>query len=139
MSITVICIVAVVTGLSLIDISPSLLPQERELIELNYEKTKIIERTPAVMAALKSPVSGTADYERDFPSMGLAELASPGGEKSEGRRITMVLIKDRTKIAILDGVVVKEGDTFKSGIVKKIQKDGILIKDDEGERWLTIQ
>jgi hypothetical protein len=34
---------------------------------------------------------------------------------------------------------VKEGDLTNMGRVKKINKDGILLKDDQGEKWLKIE
>lgn len=136
---TVVVIIMVIFGISMLNIKPSLLPQERQLVQFNYEKVGIIERTPAAVTGVSSPFSGTEDAQKDFPPVDLAELAPPGGEKGEGQRISMVLIKDRTKIAIVDGVVVREGDKFKNGLIKKIDKNGILLRDNEGERWLTIR
>jgi hypothetical protein len=138
-AVTVAVIVVVIFGMSMLKMKPSLLPHERQLVQFNYEKVGIIERTPAVVTGISSPFAGPEDAQKDFPPVNLAELAPPGDEKGESQRISMVLIKDRTKIAILDGVVVKEGDKFKSGIVKKIDKNGILFKDNEGERWLRIR
>jgi len=138
-AVTVVAVIVVIFGMSLLKMNPSLLPHERQLVQFNYEKVGIVERDPAIVSGISSPFSGAQDAQRDFPNVGLAELAPPGGEKGEGQRISMVLIKDRTKIAIVDGMVVKEGDTFKSGMIKKIDKNGILLKDNEGERWIPIK
>lgn len=138
-AVTVVVVIAVILGMSMIKIKPSLLPHERQLVQFTYEKVGIVERIPAVVAGINSPFSQAEDAQKDFPPVVLAELAPPGGEKGEGQRISMVLIKDRTRIAIVDGVVVREGDKFKSGMIKKIDKNGILFRDNEGERWLTIK
>lgn len=138
-AITVVVVIVVIFGMSMLKIKSSLLPHERQLVQFNYEKVGIIERTPTIVTGINSPFSVTEDAQKDFPPVALKELAPPGGEKGEDQRISMVLIKDRTRIAIVDGVVVKEGDKFKSGMVKKIDKNGILLKDNEGERWLTIK
>jgi len=136
---TVAVIVMVIFGMSMLNIKPSLLPHERRLVQLNYEKVGIIERTPVVVTGVSNPFSVTRGAQKDFPPVDLAELAPPEGENGEGQRVSMVLIKDRKKIAIVDGVVVKEGDKFKNGLIKKIDKYGILLKDKEGERWLTLR
>lgn len=136
---TVVVIVVIIFGMSILEIKPSLLPYERQLVQFNYEKVGIVERTPAVVNGISSPFSGTEAAQKDFPPIALAELTPPGEGKGEGQRISMVLIKDRMKMAIVDGVVVKEGDKFKNGMVKKIEKNAILLRDNEGERWLTIR
>jgi len=138
-AVTVVAVIVVIFGMSLLKMNPSLLPHERQLVQFNYEKVGIVERDPAIVSGIRSPFSGAQDTQRGFPPVDLSELAPPGGEKGESQRITMVLIKDRTKIAVIDGVVVKEGDTFKSGMIKKIDKNGILLRDNEGERWITIK
>lgn len=137
--VTVAVIIVVVLGMSMLKIKPSLLPHERQLVQFNYEKVGIIERTPAVVTGVSNPFSGAEEAQKDFPPLDLSKLAPPGEGKGEGQRVSMVLIKDRTKIAIVDGVVVKEGDKFKDGRIKKIDRNGILLKDNEGERWLTIK
>ncbi|HOE18821.1 MAG TPA: hypothetical protein PLX02_12510 [Syntrophorhabdaceae bacterium] len=136
---TIVTILVVVFGVSMVKLKPALLPHERQLVQFNYEKVGIIERTPAVVAGISSPFSGAEDRRKDFPPLALAELVPPGEEKGGGQRISMVLIKDRVKIAIVDGVVVKEGDRFQDGMVKRIDKTGVLLKDNEGERWVTIK
>ncbi|MDD5243493.1 MAG: hypothetical protein PHU49_05705 [Syntrophorhabdaceae bacterium] len=137
--VTVVVIIMVIFGMSMLNIKPSLLPHEMQLVQFNYEKVGIIERTPTVVTGASSPFSGAEDAQKDFPPVDLAKLAPPGAEKDEGKGVSMVLIKDRMKIAIVDGVVVKEGDKFKNGLIKKIDKNGILLRDNEGERWLTIR
>ncbi|OPY79689.1 MAG: hypothetical protein A4E64_00333 [Syntrophorhabdus sp. PtaU1.Bin058] len=137
--ITVVVIIVVIFGMSMVNMKPSLLPHERQLVQFNYEKVGIIERTPVVVTGVSSPFSGTEDTQKDFPPADLSKLAPPGEEKGESQRVSMVLIKDRTKIAIVDGMVVREGDKLKNGQIKKIDKNGILLRDNEGERWLTIR
>jgi hypothetical protein len=136
---TIVAILVIVFGMSMLKMKSSLLPHERQLVQFNYEKVGIVERIPAVVSGISNPFSGTEDAHGDFPRVALAELVPPGGEKGEEQRISMVLIKDHTKIAIVDGVVVREGDRFKDSLVKKIDKNGILLKDNEGERWVTIK
>jgi len=137
--VTVVVIIMVIFGISMLNIKPSLLPHEMQLVQFNYEKVGIIERTPTVVTGASSPFSGAEDAQKDSPPVDLAKLAPPGAEKGEGKGVSMVLIKDRMKIAIVDGVVVREGDKFKNGLIKKIDKNGILLRDNEGERWLTIR
>lgn len=137
--VTVVVVIVVIFGMSMLKMKPSLLPHERQLVQFDYKKVGIIERTPVVVTGVNNPFAGTEDAQKDFPPLDLSKLAPPGEEKGGGQRVSMILIKDRTKIAIVDGLVVKEGDKFKDGRIKEIDKNGILLKDNEGERWLTIK
>lgn len=138
-----------VFGLSyVIDIQPSLSSQEKRFARFTYEKMMIVERKPAILANLKSPLEDMEGKAKDFPSEALADIAPVAGndkekgmgkEKGAEQRLSLILIKDRAKLAIVDGMVIREGDMIRSGKVQKIAKDGIMIKGSEGEKWLKIE
>lgn len=152
---TVIVAVAIVIGLSyLIDVKPSLTAQEKKFGHFRHESIKIIERKPVMMSGLKNPVQFKGLHEKDYPPELLAEIApasdSKGLAKGVGKdgdkdkekrkqRVSLVFIKDHARFAIIDGVVVKEGDMTKNGRIKMIKKEGILVKDNEGDKWLRIE
>jgi hypothetical protein len=124
---TLVMVVIIVFGLSyIIDIKPSLSPQEKRFARFSYEKVKIVERKPAVLANMRSPLEDK-------------EGGAKEKEKNTTQKLSLVLIKDRARLAIVNGIVVREGDMTKSGKVQKITKDGIILKDREGEKWLKIE
>lgn len=146
---TLLVVVIVAFGLSYaIDIKPSLSSQEKRFARFSYEKVKIVERKPATLVNMKSPLEVVEGQTKNFPSEALAEIApvvrdeknrDMGKEKSTTQKLSLVIIKDNTRLAIMNGNVVREGDMTKNGKVKKITKDGILLKDGEGEKWLKIE
>lgn len=148
-SATLVMVIIVVFGLSyLIDIKPSLSIQEKRFARFSYEKVKIVERKPAAVANIKSPLEDTEGRAKDFPSEALADIApvvrdeknkAMEKDKNTTQKLSLILIKDHARLAIVNGVVVREGDMTKSGKVQKITKDGIILKDSEGEKWLKIE
>ena len=146
--VTVVVIVAVIFGVSYaVDIHPDLNAQEKRFARFSYQKPVILEKKPMIAANLKSPLESVGTQGVAFPSETLAEIAPPdqergkekGGGQERGQRLSLVLIKGHTRLAIVNGVVVKEGDMTQLGRVNKINKDGILLKDGEREKWLKIE
>ncbi len=142
----IVCIV--IFGLTyLVHVKPGLSPQERQLAQYQYRKVEINERKPQVYAGLKNPLAsgnGTAVSGKGYPPESLAVLAPPGREeKGAGQEeppgVSLVVIKDRRKMAIINGEVVKEGDRTKNGRILRITRSGVLMKSEEGERWINIE
>jgi len=132
---SVVVILLVLFGLSHVKFQLFLTPQERNVLLFTHEKIKINERRVQVVQNLKSPISVATD-KAGYPGVQLAEVAPIEGR--EGQRLTFILIRGKKKIAIIDNLVVKEGDMISQGKVARIEKDGVLIKSKEGEQWLRI-
>ena len=146
---TLLAVVTVVFGLAyIIDIKPSLSSQEKRFARFSYEKANIVERKPVTPANMNSPLEVAGGRTKDFPSEALTDIAPVvrggknsdiGKEQNATQNLSLVLVKDNTKLAIVNGDVVREGDMTRNGKVKKITKDGIILKDGEGEKWLKIE
>ena len=145
---TVLGIIMVVTyGLShFVHFKSGLSPQEQQLARYEYQKVEIRERKPAVFSGLTNPMApaGRGTAGRGYPSESLAWLAPQGASEKDAPAekppgVSMVIIRDRYKMAIINGEVVKEGDRTKNGRVLRITKNGVLIKNTEGEQWLKIE
>jgi hypothetical protein len=138
MTMSLASILILIIGLSFIKFKPSLFPRENELTQFNYERVKIIERNTVVVSGLKSPIEIPSYSEKkDFPTTSLTDVVPV--TPIEELKVSFVLIRDHAKMAIISGKVVREGDVIKAGKIKKIQKDGVLIKEKEGEKWLKIK
>ena len=135
---------AVAYGLShFVHFKSGLSPQEQQLARYEYQKVEIRERKPAVFSGLTNPMT-TKGGGRGYPSESLAQLAPQGGQAGDAGAdkpsvVSMVVIRDRYKMAIINGEVVKEGDRTKNGRILRITKNGVLIKNTEGEQWLKIE
>ncbi len=154
---TAIVIVAGAIGLVIIGmpyavhIKPRLSPQEQQLAGYQYQKVEMSERKAGVFSGLTNPMTNrfgltpsSGEAGRDgYPKENLAEIAPQGKDRQPAVEkppaVSFVVIKDRSKIAIVNGEVVKEGDRTKHGKIIRITKNGVLMKNQEGQRWINIE
>ncbi len=133
----------------LVHVKPALSSQERQLAQYQYQKVEITERKPAVFSGLKNPMGPAATAaatasagasRKDYPAESLSALAPQGGGDPKGApALSLILLKEGKRMAIINGEVVKEGDRTASGKVLRITRSGVLVKNTEGERWIKIE
>lgn len=118
--------------------------KEKQVLEFVPGKIEVIERQALVVKNdLKSPIEIIkSTLSRDFPSKPLSVIA-PRIARDEGEKIiegivSLIVIGGERKIAIVNGVVVKEGDSVGGMEIAKIEKDRILIKSN-GTKWLHLE
>lgn len=127
------CIIA----LSYIKLKPSLSPAEQGLSGFSYQNAQIIQRQPFTVPVLDSPIRVEAVSPKvGYPQVPL-EKAAPLEPEVE-IKVSFILIDGGRKMAIINGMVVKEGDMVSQNRVAKIEKNRVLIKDKEGEKWIGI-
>jgi hypothetical protein len=132
--VTLFCIIA----LSHVKFKPSLSPAEQGLSGFSYQKAKIIQRQPITVPAIDSPIRVEAVSPKvGYPQVPLAKMAPL--EPDVEMKVSLILINGGRKMAIINGMVVKEGDVFNQNRVAKIEKNRVLIKDKKGERWIRIE
>lgn len=73
---------------------------------------------------LRSPIKIA---KKEFPKISLEKLAPP---PSITPKITLIVISEDIRLAIINGLVLKEGDTFGNGRVIKIRHDAVVISED---------
>jgi len=117
----------------------ALSPVERKIFSFNYENIpRIVERKPITVNQIGSPISLTISKTPDeYPRTSLAEMAPPPGATE--KKVSFILVKQDRKFAIIDGKLVSEGDIIDHQKIAKIEKDRVLLKDREGERWLKLE
>ena len=121
----------------------SLSPLEKKLFYFNYESTpKIIERIPAPVKPIKSPIVISKLPERGFPNAPLISVTPPlsGADRSGAdRKVSLIFVNRNRKMAIIDGKLLNEGDVFDHHRIARIEKDKVLLKNKEGEKWLKLE
>lgn len=83
-----------------------------------------------IPGGLRSPIKIS---KKEFPKISLERLVPPPGITA---KITLVVISEDLRLAIINGLVLKEGDTFGNGRVIKIRHDAVVIS--EGSRIQEI-
>lgn len=157
--ISALCIV----GVSLIKFKPRLSPDEQRLLVFpSFQTVQITERTSEgtsrtgtryrkifgdnseAVSMLESPITVVTAKE-EYPQSPLSKIAPPPeqiqktGEGQEEMKLSFILINGGRKMAIINGVVVNEGDTVNQKKVAKIERKRVLIKDERGERWIRVE
>ncbi|HEX2967102.1 MAG TPA: hypothetical protein VHO84_15045 [Syntrophorhabdaceae bacterium] len=133
----------------IIKVKSDLTPVEKRYERFSHEKQKILERTVLDTSKIRSPMQEVENTLRNLPPEALADLApvkdsikGKGTEEStvkREQRLSLVLVKDGTKLAVVNGIVVREGDMAGDAQVRKITREGIMLRDKEGEKWLKIE
>jgi hypothetical protein len=130
---SVIVIALVLFGVSQVSFDLSLSPTEKGILLFRHEKLKIKERQSPMVTGLKNPMEPGIVERKSYPAVKLSDIAPP-----DRQQVSLVLIRGERKIAIIDNLVVREGDSINNGRISRIEKGGVLVKNKEGERWLKI-
>lgn len=112
-------------------------PVEQEALRFSYKKSSLIRKQPVTVTHLKSPIELPAAAQKDFPKIPLSEIFQL--EMKKEKKVMLILINDNRKMAIINDIVVKEGDMIDNSSVEKIEKNRVLIKDKDREEWIKLQ
>lgn len=133
----VVAVFFCITALSYIKFKPSLFPAEQVLSDFSHQKTQIIRRQPIEVSAIDSPIRAEAvSPKAGYPQTPLEKVVPP--EPQIEMKVSLVIINGGRKMAIINGLVVREGDAFGQSRVEKIERNRVLIEDKKGERWIRI-
>ena len=120
----------------------ALSPQEQALLDFRSESIpRMVQRNPPALARVASPIPLVMASEKDYPQELLGDIApAKGGNPTEERQlaVSLIVVGRGKKLAIISGVVTKEGDVIDQQRVVRIERDRVLLKDKEGERWLRL-
>lgn len=129
--------------LSSVKFAPSLSPAEKELAAFTCGTVPVVsKRQPVIAAGLESPITIPAAapvvQRKEFPREPLSRMAPPPAQLP-ATVVTLILVNNGKKMAVINGVVVKEGDIVDSSKVVKIEKNRVLLSDKKGSKWLKME
>lgn len=118
--------------------SPQLTGDERAVLEFTPAAAGLASSTwqPANLAC---PVSNVAESGASGkPAMAAKGLTEP--RMIRNRPVISFILRDETGgMAIVDGVVVKEGSSFSGGRIVRIESNRILLENKKGKQWLSME
>lgn len=135
----------------LISFKTSMTPGELRMIGYVPEDIQIRERQPFMAGReLKSPFEIVKTPTLRYPSESLSALAPevPEGIGSPLElKVSMILVTEGRRMAIVNGLVVKEGDGIAGMRIEKIERSRILLKEfrpshidkQEETRWVYLE
>lgn len=112
---------------------------EAEVKAVSVADIKIVEREPFFTKSIISPMQISRTAKKGFPETPLAAVA-PLQQKAEEPqvKISMILINNYRKMAIVNGIVLSEGDMIGKDKILKIEKDRVSIRGSRGEKWIKL-
>lgn len=117
--------------------APFFSPVEQKVFNFSYERIpNISERQPLSVSSIKTPIDLRRGGEQGFPKTALAEMVPP--PETAEKRVSFILVNQKKRLAIIDGKFVHEGDVIDNHKIAKIEKDKVLLKGKEGEKWLKM-
>ncbi len=137
-------IIAVLIISRFVSFQPSFSANEMKLINFTPEKINLSERQGyAISENFKSPIEAMKIPDKSFPTVPLSQIAPQKGDTTVEPfeiKVSMIVINEK-RLAIVNGIVIREGDSIGSLKVLKIEKDRILLKDIHqkvGNRWAYL-
>ncbi|HCC68605.1 MAG TPA: hypothetical protein DEP99_01825 [Nitrospiraceae bacterium] len=142
--------------MKLIDFKPPLTSEERRVAVFVSEKVELPERRQiTAVKDLRSPIEivKVAPPLQDFPLVPLLTIAPPNGERplelNAERplelKVSMIVVGERRRMAIVNGLVVNEGDSIGRMRITKIERNRILLTGDREQnveqrtRWVYLE
>ncbi|GAB4416304.1 MAG: hypothetical protein OHK0032_12370 [Thermodesulfovibrionales bacterium] len=133
-------IIISLAAVKLINFKPALTPEEIRILGFVPERMDIEERQPfEINKDIRSPIEIVK--KKEFPSTPLSAVAPQVSEpeKPLELKISMIVVSEGRRMAIVNGLVVKEGDGISSAKVAKIEKNRILIAERQKTRWIYME
>lgn len=117
--------------LKIIKFKPVLTPAEMRMLNFVSEKIDVSERQPfTVYKDMRSPIGIVKLTPEGYPSIPLSKVAPQ--IQTEGAlhelKVSMIIVNKNTRMAIVNGTVVKEGDGIGSTKAIKIEKNRLLVE-----------
>jgi Cu/Ag efflux pump CusA len=134
--IPVVAVMIILTS-AMAKFAPSFSPVEQKVFNFAYERVPdISERQALSVSSIRNPVNLRRGGEQVFPKTALAEIVPP--PETAEKRVSFILVDQKKRLAIIDGKFVHEGDVIDNHKIAKIEKDKVLLKGKEGEKWLKM-
>lgn len=105
-------------------------PQELRIQEFPFRFEVPEIKKPIIPSALNPPFR---IVKRDFPKVDLQTIAPP---PSATPSITLIMVSEDMRLAIINGLVLREGDSLGNGRILRIRDDAVVFS--EGGRLREI-
>jgi hypothetical protein len=123
-------------SVTFVSFSPA--PLVRNPIEApSEEQLTLSKRETIISTGLKNPLTPAGTVLKGFPIVPLEVIAGVNPQKET--LLTMTLIHEGKKLALIDGLIMKEGDTINQQKVIKIERDRVLLRNGKSsEKWVLL-
>ncbi|MBF0558693.1 MAG: hypothetical protein HQL08_07935 [Nitrospirae bacterium] len=154
-SVPIVIAAAVLFYLRSIKFVPPLSAAEKDLASFAAGAVPAVSiRQPIVAVGLESPIKiaiAQSAQKKDYPATPLSQVApvpAPGQSQKTPEPpslqqasyvVSFILANGGSERAIINGIVVREGDMINGSRVEIIEKNRVLLRDKKESRWLKIE
>ncbi|MEW6162906.1 MAG: hypothetical protein AB1606_06310 [Nitrospirota bacterium] len=132
--------------MKLINFKPALTPEEMRMAGFVPERIELPERGRiTAVKDLRSPIEIVKAPPQGFPPVPLSAMAPQNGEKPVELKVSMIVVSEGRRMAIMNGLVVNEGDSIGRIRITKIERNRILLTEHREQnaeqriRWVYLQ
>jgi hypothetical protein len=121
----------------------ALTAQEQALLNFHGgELPMVFHRERPAVGLISSPIPLALASGKDYPRELLSDLAPADGAAATADRpfnVSLIVVAPGRRFAIINGTVAREGDSVDLQRVVRIERNRVLLKSKEGERWLRLE
>lgn len=135
-----------------ITVPPSLTPGEKDLLACTPVKAELLRTVTQTVSGVACPIprtpppSAVGKSPAAYPPVPLNALVPRGGGGAVNvplpepvHHLSLVLLDEGRKLAIVNGRVLREGETVGAYRVSRIEKNRVKLKGLKGELWVNLE
>lgn len=143
-------IMAALLSVKIINLKPALNSGEMRMLQFIPESVNLSEKLPVAinLKGSQDVIKQQQQAEKDFPPVPLSAVAPPPSKEAGGSmepavqfKISMIVVGDGRRMAIVNGGVVREGDAAGGMRIARIEKDRILFveRTTKNRQWVALE
>jgi len=101
-------------------------PQELRIVEYPFRFEVPDIKKPVITSELRPPFKAQGKEPLSIGHHKPQLLPSPPATIP---KVTLVMVSERLRIAIINDILLREGDTFDNGVILRIRDDGVVISE----------
>lgn len=115
-------------------------PSEARVAGFSYEAPVLPETKSIEVSSLNSLIEIMKPQKKDFPPEPLSKIV-PQGPEQAASRVSMIVLSEGRRMAVVNGIVLREGDLINKMTLSKIEKHRVLLSDPATKinTWVNLE
>lgn len=133
-------IAAALLAAKMVNFKLVLKPSEARVAGFSYELPELPERKHIEVSSLASLTDSMKLETKDFPPEPLSKMV-PQKPQQAVSRVSMIILSKGHRMAVVNGIVFREGDLINNMTLAKIEKHRVLLSDPATKvnTWVNLE